>query len=259
MARPNPGCARRAKGRRGRTAWLSSGDAPTEHMARGRAASTHYVPTVNRVARSLIVFAAACAAVFAVAACGGASDGGAESAPPAVESTPATSGDAEHVGDTHEPEKNEKAKKKKKNKKNKKKQRRVAVALGSPAEFDLVPAKPQVRAGNVTFKLANTGAIEHELIVIRTDLDSGALPTDGDGAAEEHGAVAPEGAGHAGDEHSGAHVGAHVPAGEKATVTVRLKPGNYALVCNLPGHYDAGMHANLTVVRQRDAEATLDG
>jgi uncharacterized cupredoxin-like copper-binding protein len=26
-----------------------------------------------------------------------------------------------------------------------------------------------------------------------------------------------------------------------------LKPGHYSLVCNLPGHYMAGMHADFTV------------
>ncbi len=27
----------------------------------------------------------------------------------------------------------------------------------------------------------------------------------------------------------------------------RLKKGHYALICNLPGHYQGGMHADFTV------------
>ena len=132
-------------------------------------------------------------------------------------------------------------------KKAKKKKRQVAVALGDPAEFDLVPAKPRVKAGMVTLKLKNTGSIEHELIVIRTDFDSAELLTDETGAAVEHGAVVPHGSGH-GKKHAGAHVGTHLPAGKAKTVKLKLKPGTYALVCNLPGHYASGMHSNFTVV-----------
>jgi uncharacterized cupredoxin-like copper-binding protein len=139
------------------------------------------------------------------------------------------------------------ANKRQKKKANAKKKRQVAVALGDPAEFDLVPAKPQVKAGMVTIKLKNTGSIEHELIVIPTDLGSAELPTDENGAAVEHGAVVPHGSGQ-GKKHTGAHVGTHVPAGAANVVKLKLEPGTYALVCNLPGHYAAGMHSNLTVV-----------
>ena len=30
-------------------------------------------------------------------------------------------------------------------------------------------------------------------------------------------------------------------------MTLALKPGRYELVCNLPGHYAAGMHGELDV------------
>jgi len=30
-------------------------------------------------------------------------------------------------------------------------------------------------------------------------------------------------------------------------VTVTLRPGRYEIVCNLPGHYAAGMYAQITV------------
>jgi uncharacterized cupredoxin-like copper-binding protein len=35
--------------------------------------------------------------------------------------------------------------------------------------------------------------------------------------------------------------------GEKKTLSLTLKPGNYILLCNQPAHYKAGMMASLTV------------
>ena len=191
------------------------------------------------------------AVTVGVAACGGSDGANSEAGAPEeiAAAKPVTSAEAAlpEVVDPEpaEAEPAEPAKKKKK----KKEQRRVKVALGDPAEFDLVPTKRKVKKGKVTFKLENSGSIEHELVVIRTDLDSAALPTDADGAAMEHGALAPHGAGDdAGAQHEGGHVGTHVPAGETGSLTLKLKPGRYALVCNLPGHYASGMHANFTVV-----------
>ena len=36
-------------------------------------------------------------------------------------------------------------------------------------------------------------------------------------------------------------------AGETKTVTIDLKPGRYILLCNLPGHYKAGMYHTFVV------------
>ena len=36
-------------------------------------------------------------------------------------------------------------------------------------------------------------------------------------------------------------------AGATKTLTLNLKPGHYALICNIAGHYMAGMYADLTV------------
>ncbi|MGZ4189647.1 MAG: plastocyanin/azurin family copper-binding protein [Actinomycetota bacterium] len=37
-------------------------------------------------------------------------------------------------------------------------------------------------------------------------------------------------------------------AGTSKTLTITLKPGHYALVCNLPGHYRMGMHQDFVVL-----------
>lgn len=124
--------------------------------------------------------------------------------------------------------------------------RRSTITMGAPDEFAMVPEVREVAAGRVTLEVANEGLIEHEVVLIKTGRDSGDLPTDESGAALEHGAVAPHGddGEHAADDH---HVGVHFASGTRGTVMVDLEPGNYAVVCNLPGHYAAGMHANLKV------------
>ncbi|MHB1235041.1 MAG: plastocyanin/azurin family copper-binding protein [Microbacteriaceae bacterium] len=35
--------------------------------------------------------------------------------------------------------------------------------------------------------------------------------------------------------------------GASSWVTLKLAPGRYEIVCNLPGHYSAGMYSELTV------------
>jgi len=85
-------------------------------------------------------------------------------------------------------------------------------------------------AGKVTFNADNTGSVVHEMVVIRTDKPADKLGT---GArVPETGAI-----GETGD----------VKVGEKKSVSFKMKPGHYALICNLPGHYASGMRADFTV------------
>jgi uncharacterized cupredoxin-like copper-binding protein len=98
-------------------------------------------------------------------------------------------------------------------------------------EFSLAPQPSSVPAGKVTFKAANDGKVTHELVVLNTDRAPGALPV-AKGKADETGDL-----GEAED----------VTAGTSKSVTLALKPGHYVLICNLAGHYQAGMHAAFTV------------
>jgi uncharacterized cupredoxin-like copper-binding protein len=104
---------------------------------------------------------------------------------------------------------------------------KIAVSL---KEFSVNPSATQAPAGRVSFNVRNSGTIPHEFVVLRTDKPAGSLLN---GArADETGNV-----GESGD----------LAPGAAKTVSVKLKAGHYALVCNLPGHYSAGQHIDFTV------------
>jgi plastocyanin len=106
---------------------------------------------------------------------------------------------------------------------------RITVAA---TEFAFVPSEVQARPGKVTLTLADKGSMAHELIVLQTGAAPGALPQAGGGRVAERGAVA------------------RIPltgAGGSRTRTLRLRPGRYVYLCNVPGHYASGMEGTLTV------------
>lgn len=111
----------------------------------------------------------------------------------------------------------------------------VALAAGTASitlnEFKVVPKPATAKAGKVTFTVRNTGKLEHELVVIKTNLAPGKLPLTSKGRAIERGAVGE----------------AEVKPGRTAKLTLTLKAGKYALICNLPGHYKAGQYAGFVV------------
>jgi uncharacterized cupredoxin-like copper-binding protein len=98
-------------------------------------------------------------------------------------------------------------------------------------EFTLKASPKSVSAGKVTFSVKNNGSDEHELVVIKTTKSASKLPQSG-GRASEKGRV-----GAAKD----------IAAGKSKSLTLSLKKGHYALVCNIPGHYTGGMRADFTV------------
>lgn len=105
---------------------------------------------------------------------------------------------------------------------------KVRVTL---AEFTLTPSARSVSGGSVTFVVRNAGKLAHELVVLKTTRRAGKLPIKGMEAVET---------GKVGG------VAAIAPRATKS-LTLRLKPGHYALICNIPGHYKAGQFADLTV------------
>jgi uncharacterized cupredoxin-like copper-binding protein len=105
---------------------------------------------------------------------------------------------------------------------------RVTVSM---SEFRFKPNRLAAKAGKVRVTAKNVGRRDHEFVLIRTSAAPGALRLKGDEASEA-GAVG------------------EIPeqtAGKSATHTFNLKPGRYAYICNVPGHYKSGMYGTLTV------------
>ena len=100
-------------------------------------------------------------------------------------------------------------------------------------EFAITPSPASVSAGEVTFTVKNSGAVPHELAVVKTDADPKKLPQK-DGLADE-----------AANKPLGRTPS--IDTGKEGKVTVKLEPGKYALICNLAGHYSAGMATSFTV------------
>jgi uncharacterized cupredoxin-like copper-binding protein len=110
-------------------------------------------------------------------------------------------------------------------------------------EWAVVPAQVSVPAGDVTFRVTNTGPEDvHEFVVLKTDLDAGALPTDATGAVDEAG----EGIEVVGEIED-------IPVGESRDLTVPLTAGAHVLLCNIydeaeqEAHYQLGMRTNVSV------------
>ncbi len=82
----------------------------------------------------------------------------------------------------------------------------------------------------MTFKVKNSASIEHELVVIKTNTPAAKLKVK-NGEASEAGSV--------GEVELG--------GGSSKTLKLNLKKGHYVLICNVKGHYMAGMHKDFTV------------
>ena len=106
----------------------------------------------------------------------------------------------------------------------------IAVVLD---EWSVTPELGGMDAGVVEFVVTNGGSEPHELVVIRSDAESSALPVvdglvpesdvDFEGEVEEF------------------------PAGSIRSGTFRLEAGRYLLICNIPQHYQSGMVAEFIV------------
>ncbi|MEX2032143.1 MAG: sulfocyanin-like copper-binding protein, partial [Dehalococcoidia bacterium] len=88
-------------------------------------------------------------------------------------------------------------------------------------------------AGAVAFEVTNRGQLLHEMLIIRTDLAEDALPIDGVTVDESQLDVV------AGT--------IELPPDQSQLLLTDLQAGAYVLVCNIPGHYNAGMHRAFTV------------
>jgi uncharacterized cupredoxin-like copper-binding protein len=103
-------------------------------------------------------------------------------------------------------------------------------------EFKIDLGASRSSAGPVTFQINNAGTIVHEFVVMKTDLAADKLPIDA-----STGVVSEDTAGlTAIDEVE------DIAVGSSQSLTVDLPAGHYVVICNVPGHYVGGMHADFT-------------
>ncbi|MCG2621649.1 hypothetical protein LVY72_06930 [Arthrobacter sp. I2-34] len=107
----------------------------------------------------------------------------------------------------------------------------------------LAADRATVAHGEVTFLVTNVGQISHEMVILPLSgtRAAGTRPIGGDGQVDEAGSLGEASATCAEGEGQG------ILPRTAAWVTVNLPAGRYELVCNLPGHYQAGMYTQLTV------------
>jgi uncharacterized cupredoxin-like copper-binding protein len=112
-------------------------------------------------------------------------------------------------------------------------QGQVDVTLG----IFTIEMPASIKAGQVTFHVTNTDTSDtHSFVIIKTDLPAGKLPLDSSNNVDETAAgltkidEIPE-----------------ISSGDTKDLTLTLEPGKYVAICNLPGHYEAGMYAAFTV------------
>jgi uncharacterized cupredoxin-like copper-binding protein len=120
----------------------------------------------------------------------------------------------------------------------------ASAAAGGPVtvmlnQWSVTPSVSTVPAGRVTFIVSNAGTITHEFVVIRTNTPAADFHT-GSFEGEKN---------RINEDTVGTNVGetGDMPAGSTKSFSIDLRPGHYALVCNLPGHYSLGMHTDFTV------------
>ena len=108
------------------------------------------------------------------------------------------------------------------------------------ADFSIKPAETSVAAGDVKFKVRNSGTFVHELVVVKLP-DASDVPTKPNGEANEDAIPAAQQIGEVED----------VKPDTTKTLKLDLAAGKYVLLCNrVDGtkiHFKEGMHADFTV------------
>ena len=116
----------------------------------------------------------------------------------------------------------------------------LTVKMG---DFFFEPNLVNATAGKVKIDAPNEGKVPHELVLLQTNQDPAKLKLKSNGEVDEEAYKSP---GEIGETAAGV-------TGKKTFTN--LKAGNYAMICNLPGHYKSGMYGKVTVLPSKASTA----
>lgn len=113
---------------------------------------------------------------------------------------------------------------------------------GNSMMVSVVASPDSVPSGVVTFVATNTGALNHELLVLPAPADGvGTRVAGSDGKIDEASSFGEA------STSCGRGAGNGISPGATSWVTMRLTPGNYELLCDEPWHYANGMFTAFNV------------
>lgn len=102
--------------------------------------------------------------------------------------------------------------------------------------FSIQANTVKAKAGKVTFNVMNQAKdVQHEMLVIKTDLALDALPYDSSAGRLFE------------DKINSLGEVAELDGGKSGSVTLDLEPGQYLLLCNIATHFKSGMVIPLEV------------
>jgi uncharacterized cupredoxin-like copper-binding protein len=97
------------------------------------------------------------------------------------------------------------------------------------SEWEVFFSEDPVPTGEVTLKVQNDGENTHELTLVRSDRQSGQLPTDDQGRVRE------------GEVNVVGQVEG-IESGNSKNMDLQLEEASYVGFCNIDNHYEQGMH-----------------
>jgi uncharacterized cupredoxin-like copper-binding protein len=118
----------------------------------------------------------------------------------------------------------------------------TSLSDASTAQMSITLSQSYAPAGEVSFLITNDGTMDHEMVVLRTDRPADSFPItgfEGEPNRFDEDAKGLTNVGETGDPA--------MKPGSSKMLTIDMAPGHYAIVCNLNGHYVAGMHQDFWV------------
>ena len=119
----------------------------------------------------------------------------------------------------------------------------ATLADTSSTKMSIELSQPYAPAGKVSFLITNAGTMDHEMVVLKTDQPADSFDTttgfEGEPNRFDEDAKGLTNVGETGDPA--------MKPGTQKMLTIDMAAGHYAIVCNLSGHYAAGMHQDFFV------------